>query len=160
MSKILLVIIILFFLGCKESAKNEISKEVNNEYSKTIKTNTASINFRFIPKGSIGDPKTSDNSKDSSFIYFQAQFIFNQSDKQLNIAEAQYINFGIEKDFRLIIGRDSLLPAICQRMVMNNKNLLRYMLAFEKPEHYDGKENYRIYLDDHELGIGKISASF
>jgi len=160
MVKYMTIFLMAFLFACSErTVKESASNKVQDVHTKTINTNTANVMFQHVPSPL---PETSDTGlagKDA-YIYFNAGIVLNASEKRSTYAEAAYLNFGIENNFMLIAGNDTISPAFCHRIVGNNKNVLRYIIAFPQPEASIARNDLQLYLDDQQLGVGKVSATF
>lgn len=156
-----LIVAISFLLVACTRSKDTIGKMPGeNKLEQSITTSTAKVVLQVVPSHSAKSKVNAGKGTNDSFIFFKAAVVFNNSERRIGFAETEYLNFGIEKDFRLIIGNDSISPAFCHRIMGVDKNMLRYIIAFPKGENLSKQESINLFLDDQQLGVGKVTATF
>jgi hypothetical protein len=84
--------------------------------------------------------------KNDSYDYFDIKFD-RVNEKKLAKEKILYLDFEIQKDFAMVWGKDSVLPAICQRIQNGYSGSYEYMLAFEGKKVNEEKDFTLVYND-------------
>lgn len=78
-------------------------------------------------------PEALDSLKESYSAYYYFRIMIKSPGLLKNEANADYFNYTIEHDFKLLVDKgDSLNTAFCQRIMNGNSAYGEYMLAFPK----------------------------
>lgn len=101
-----------------------------------------------------GTANTGKINESDSYYYFNARFD-RKDDTKLSKEKTLYLDFDMQNDFSLVKGKDSILPAICQRIQNGRSNSYEYMLGFEKKENRD--QDFILVYHDKIFGIGTVA---
>jgi len=84
-----------------------------------------------------------ESSDDGFYTYFDVKFDKTKAEK-LSRDKKLYLDFDMQYDFVLLKGKDSILPAICQKIENGISDCYQYILAFEN-------DNAKMIVDDFTL---------
>lgn len=96
--------------------------------------------------------------KDSvdGYYYFDIKFQKQETTKP-DKEKTMYLNFAMQQDFILAIGRDSVIPSICQKIENGMAGSYQYTLAFDKRGKDMNKEDLALVYRDKIFGIGMLA---
>jgi hypothetical protein len=94
--------------------------------------------------------------KDAGLYYFSAKFDKTVGEKPSK-EKILYLDFDMNKDFVMLCGRDSVVPAICQKIENGISGSYEYMLAFEKPSGGMEEKDFTVFYNDKIFGIGTVA---
>jgi len=156
--KIIGVGILLVVAGCKhKTLQQRFAGFINdpaNKITQKITVGNITATIKWMPAGyrRMIDSLTGENDE---YDYFNVKFDKTGEDKPSR-EKKMYLDFDMQKDFSLVIGKDSILPAICQRIQNGLSGSYEYMLAFEKQKKND-VENFTVVYKDEIFGIGILA---
>jgi hypothetical protein len=165
MIKKILVAVILFASACKHKEPEERLKDFVedpvNKITQKIMIGDVGIVTKFLPapyrllmnsrKDSVGEDR-------EKFYYFDVKLNKTMGEKPAK-EKLLYLNFDMQNDFVLLVNdRDSIMPAICQKIENGIAGSYEYMVAFEK----GGEEwkNFTLFYNDKIFGIGTVAFVF
>ncbi len=153
--------ILLVAAGCNyKTPQQKFTAFVNDPGNKitqkiTVGKVTATVKWMPAAYRRMIDSLTGQNDE---YNYFHVKFEKIEA-TSLGKEKIMYMDFDIQKDFVLAVGRDSILPAICQRIQNGLSRSFEYMLAFEKQEK-NNDEDFTVVYNDKIFGIGTIAFVF
>lgn len=162
MVKEILVAVILFVSACKHKDPEERLKDFVedpvNKITQKITIGDVGIVTKFLPASyrllmnSRNDLAGEDGQK---FYYFDVQLNKTMGEKPAK-EKLLYLNFDMQNDFVLLVNdRDSILPAICQKIENGIAGSYEYMIAFESGE--EEWKNFTLFYNDKIFGIGTVA---
>jgi hypothetical protein len=98
------------------------------------------------------------SEQNGDYDYFKVKFEI-AGDKKLSKETILYVDFDMQKDFTMAIGKDSTLPSICQRIPNGHSNSYEYILAFEKRKG-DNNEDFALIYKDEIFSIGTLAFTY
>jgi hypothetical protein len=148
-----------FFLviGCRHQTPQqkfvEFIKDPENKITQKIVVGNVTATVKWMPENyrKLIDSLTEETDE---YDYFNVKFD-KVGENKLSKEKTLYLDFDIQKDFALVIGKDSILPAICQRIQNGRSSSYEYMLAFEKQKNVD--KDFAIAYKDEIFGIGTLA---
>jgi hypothetical protein len=138
-----LFVLTLVFFGCRSREEKLVTKSVSVGDNKCI--------IQQIP-ASFNEGSADEESR---FDYFRV--ILESKAKLTDSSHVNYVNFGMESAMRMVIGKDTVSPAIVQRIANGKKENYEYMVAFEKNVNHTP---FEILINDNTLEIGQVSLKF
>lgn len=157
--------ILLFAAGCKHmTAEQKYADHINDPDNKMIQRITVgeiTATAKWLPdayRRLISNSDSAgymDNAIDP-YYYFDVKFDKRAGDKP-DKDKVLYLNFDMQKDFVLVKGRDSILPAICQKIENGIGGSYQYILAFEKGEEPKNDEGFNLIYHDKIFGTGTMA---
>lgn len=97
-----------------------------------------------------------DSVDGNSYYYFDIKFQRQETTKP-DKEKMMYLNFDMQQDFTLAIGRDSVVPAICQKIENGMAGSYQYTLAFDNRGKTIDKEDLALVYKDKVFGIGMLA---
>lgn len=161
---------LLLAYGCKhQTAEQRYVKYINDlqhKIKQQIKIGEVQATIKWLPidyrklmsRDQQIDPA---NNNDNSFYYFDIKFDKTKGDKP-GKEKIMYLDFDMQKDFVLLVGKDSVSPVICQKIENGIAGSYQYMLTFEKKEPGSYRmekavEDFSVIYNDKIFGIGTIA---
>jgi hypothetical protein len=159
-SRILLLTILLVVSASCKSKKEDATKKVLQPKS------DIQVRAKFIHKTSIPNQQLSRTNEPGNietlrdeYLYFNLQL--ERADFGRDKKTTDYLDFGIEKDFRLASGIDTLMPVLVHRLANGRKEVYEYIVAFENDDEIKNKHDIiAIIYDDKLFGLGQQVFSF
>lgn len=93
-----------------------------------------------------------------AFVYFDVT-INRLKDEALSKDKSMYLDFDVQKDFGAAVGNDSLIPALCQRVMNGKSKSFEYLIAFEKRPALQASGITLVY-DDKIFGVGRVAFAY
>ena len=158
----ILVMVLLFILACKQKSPEEKLKnfvdDPDNNITQKITVGDVGVVTKFLPasyRSLMGEEKDSIQDNKERFYYFDVKFNKETTDK-LAKEKLLYLNFDMQNDFVLLANnRDSVAPAICQKIENGTAGSYEYMVVFEKGE--EEWKNFMLFYHDKIFSIGTVS---
>lgn len=152
-------VLLLTVQACSNTTKEnyKVFTHLKDPQIQKIMVNNSEITVKYLPKGDkvIEVRKRGVNSSESNydmFLYFEV----NINKKNLSIGDlntANYLNFYIQNDFKLVNNTDTLIPALCQKINDGIKDNNKYIVVFQKPAPLSN--NFFFIYDDKLFGVGR-----
>jgi hypothetical protein len=146
--------IFLIMMGCRYKAheKKFTGDTADDRIQKiTIGDITATMKWMTTNYSRSTSPYTDNNS---DYDYFDLRFD-KTGEEKLSKEKIMYLDFDIQKDILLTNGKDSTLPAICQRIQNGYSKSYEYVIAFEKLQ--KNNDDFLVAYKDKVFGIGAIA---
>jgi len=159
--KIIWLGILLAIAGCNHKTPRqkfaELVNDPGNKITQKITVGNVTATIKWMPAGyrRMIDSLTEENDE---YNYFNVKFEKIEENKPSK-EKIMYLDFDMQKDFVLAIERDSILPAICQRIQNGHSGSFEYMLAFEKQKK-NNDEDFTVVYKDKIFGIGTIAFGY
>jgi hypothetical protein len=159
------VFVILIVTGCKSKISlNEYGDYLNNPRNKItqkIEIGGVEASMKWIPSDYYRlmrkrDKESEDSLAEDDYYYFNAKFEKTEGEKPEK-NKILYLDFDMQKDFVLLMGKDSVMPGICQKVENGIAGSYEYMLAFEKGERHEEDNGFTVIYNDKIFGIGTIA---
>jgi hypothetical protein len=158
----ILVAVVLFVSACKHKDPEERLKDFvedpANKITQKITIGDVGIVTKFLPasyRTLMNNSKDSAGENGQNFYYFDVKFNKKMGEKPAK-EKLLYLNFDMQNDFVLLVNdRDSIMPAICQKIENGIADSFEYMVVFEK-----GREewkNFTLFYNDKIFSIGTVS---
>jgi hypothetical protein len=152
------VVFFLACLGCRHKTPQQKFADYINDPENKITQKITVGNVTSTLKWMLSDYRrlidTTIEEMDG-YNYFNIKFEKGGENK-LAKEKIMYLDFDMQNDFALVSGKDSVLPAICQRIQNGHASSYEYMLAFEKKRKND-KVDFTVVYKDKIFGIGTIA---
>ncbi len=159
------LIAILLIAGCKtkmsESIYVDYINDPKNKIMQKIKIGEVQASMKWIPDdyyrlaSKRSNPEVG-SEKQNDLYFFDAKFEKTTGEKPVK-EKLLYLDFDMQNDFVLLLGKDSVAPAICQKIENGISGSYEYMLAFEKPPVQEEKDGFTVIYNDKIFGIGTIA---
>jgi len=158
----ILVMGLLFMSACKQKSPEEKLKnfveDPDNKITQRITVGDVGIITKYLPasyRALAGEANDSTKKEKENFYYFDVKFNKQSTDK-LAKEKLLYLNFDMQNDFVLLVNnRDSIAPAICQKIENGTAGSYEYMIVFEKGE--EQWKNFTLFYHDKIFAIGTVS---
>jgi hypothetical protein len=159
---IMIFVISLYMSACSQIGKEQSLKafvdDPGNKITQVITVGDVGVVSRFLPdsyRSLIEEKKDPISNGNKGFYYFNIKFNKKVTDKP-DKEKMMYLNFDMQNDFVLVTGKkDSVMPAICQKIENGIKGSYEYMLAFEKKENDGG--DFTLLYNDNIFSIGTVA---
>lgn len=163
MIKKITVVVIFFIAACQQKTPEQqlraFVEDPDNKITQKISVGDVGVVTRFLPssyRSLIEEKKHSINTDGDDYYYFDVTFNKNTLEKPSK-EKLLYLNFDMANDFVLLVNsRDSITPAICQRIENGKSGDHEYIVAFEKKEEGDWRDFTLIY-NDKVFSIGTVA---
>ncbi len=164
MKKSLFALLLLIIIRCGDKKPgNRYADYINdpvNKITQQIKIGDVQASIKWLPQElrrmmNRNDSPGSGKNQDDGLYYFDVRFEKTIGEKPTK-EKLMYLNFDIQRDFVLLSGRDSILPAICQKIENGIGGSYEYMLAFEKPANED-ESDFTVFYNDKIFSMGTIA---
>jgi len=159
------VLAILLIVGCKgRTSESEFADYINNPKNKItqkIKIGEVQASMKWIPQeyhnlmSKRYDGKA-DGVMQDKFYYFNAKFEKIEGEKPEK-DKLLYLDFDMQNDFVLVVGKDSIMPGICQKIENGKAGSYEYMLVFENAGKNESENDFTVIYNDKIFGIGTIA---
>lgn len=156
--------VLIITIGCRHKTdKQQYIDYVNNpkyKITQQIKIGEVVATVKLLPaeyrrlKNKFID-KDSEESNNDHYYFFDVRFDNTKNDK-LSKEKLMYMDFDIQNDFVLLGGRDSIMPAICQKIENGSAGSNQYMLVFEK-KNQPVQQDLAVIYKDKIFGIGTLA---
>jgi hypothetical protein len=154
--------VLLFISACKQKSPEEKLKnfveDPDNKITQKITVGDVGIITKFLPasyRSLMGEEKDSIKGNKEQFYYFNVKFNRRATEKPAK-EKLLYLNFDMQNDFVLLVNdRDSVPPAICQKIENGTTGSYEYMIVFEKGE--EEWKNFTLFYHDKIFSIGTVS---
>jgi hypothetical protein len=151
--------------GCKELPIEQQLKvfmeDPDNKIKQSITIGDVGIVTKFLPasyRSLMSKNNAIPDSKVDPFYYFNVKFNKKPGDKPEK-EKLMYLNFDMQNDFVLLVNnRDSIAPAICQKIENGIAGCYEYMVVFEKGK--DEWKDFTLVYHDKMFSIGTVSFVF
>jgi len=163
MNRLGILMLILFF-ACRQktpevSLKSYVDDPVN-KITQTITIGDISIVTKFLPasyRSLMGNKQDSIIKEDDRFYYFNVKFDKKAGDKPAK-EKVLYLNFDMQNDFVLLVNdKDSIAPAICQKIENGIAGSYEYMVVFEKRNGEELSKDMTLFYHDKIFSIGTVA---
>lgn len=130
----------------------------DNKIIQKIKIGEVQATMKLMPADYHGmiNKQANRGQDDEGLYYFNAKFDKTVGEKPSK-EKILYLDFDMNNDFVMLCGRDSVAPAICQKIENGISGSYEYMLAFEKPKDVRGKKDFTVFYNDKIFGIGTVA---
>jgi len=148
--------IFLMMIACRhKSPQQRFAEYINNpenNITQKIKIGNVTTTVKWMP---AGYRRMIDSLAEiDDYNYFNIKF--DKTDENNPAKEkVMYLDFDMQNDFVIVTGKDSILPAICQRIQNGHSGSYEYMAAFEKTK--NDKEDFTVVYKDKIFGIGTVA---
>jgi hypothetical protein len=92
------------------------------------------------------------------YKYFDIRFD-NAQLQPMDKNKIMYLDFDMQKNFGLVIEKDTILPAICQRIESGISNRYEYLVAFEQTKENNDHDFMVVYKDE-VFAIGTLAFAY
>ena len=158
----IIVMVLLFASACKQKSPEEklrnFVEDPDNKITQRITVGDVGIITKFLPasyRSLMNEEKDSLQHNDERFYYFDVKFSKYAIDKPAK-EKLLYLNFDMQNDFVLLANnRDSIAPAICQKIENGTAGSYEYMVVFEKGE--EDWKDFTLFYHDKIFSIGTVS---
>jgi len=159
------VLVIILFTGCKakmsERGYSDYINDPENKITQKIKIGEVQASMKWIPPEyhllvSKKNGRVADSSAQDGLYYFDAKFEKTTGEKPVK-DKLLYLDFDMQNDFVLLLGKDSVAPSICQKIENGISGSYEYMLAFESKGKEKDKNDFTVIYNDKIFGIGTIA---
>lgn len=158
------LLVFLWLVGCKQKTEQQqLVDAINNPDNKIIqriKAGNMMVTAKWVPqqyRNLQAMASAIDSSPRDNFYYFNLRF--DQLNKEtLDASKMSYLNFDLQKDFTLTVGKDSLQPAICQKIERGTSSSYEYLMAFENK--LLNNQDFTLVYKDSVFGIGALAFYF
>ena len=159
------VVLLLLVAACKtktsESGYVDYINDPENKITQKIKIGEVEASMKWIPLEyhllmSKRRGMVEDSVMQEGLYYFNAKFQKIIGEKPAK-EKLLYLNFDMQNDFVLLLGKDSITPGICQKIENGIAGNYEYMLAFESQEKEESKNDFTVIYNDKIFGIGTIA---
>ena len=151
-----------FLLGCHQKTPEDklrgFVENPANKITQAITTGDVSIVAKFLPASyrSITDGQDSTGKENERFYYFNVKF----NKKDLNKPSKNqllYLDFDMQNDFVLLVNnKDSVAPAICQKIENGMAGSYEYLVVFENNTSNKWNE-FTLFYNDKIFNIGMVA---
>jgi len=133
-----------------EQRLKSFMEDPDNKIKQSITIGDVGVVTKFLPASYRSLMNKQDDampdSKEDPFYYFNVKFNKKPGDKPEK-EKLMYLNFDIQNDFVLLVNnRDSIAPAICQKIENGIAGCYEYIVVFEK-EKGEWKDFALVYHD-------------
>jgi hypothetical protein len=90
------------------------------------------------------------------YTYFNVRFD-RQTTEQPAKEKVVYLDFDMQNDFTLLCSRDSIAPAICQKVETGVAGRYEYLVAFDNSNNCAGKNDMTLFYKDKIFGLGVVA---
>jgi hypothetical protein len=150
-----------FFLSCvSKTAQQRYVKYINDpkkNITQQIKVGNVQATVKWLPDEyrKLSSPKEQYKSDENEpYYYFDAKFELTGANAEKPSKEKElYLDFDMQKDFVLLLGKDSVYPSICQKIENGISPRYQYLLAFDRKKLDKG---FSLFYNDKIFGIGTI----
>jgi hypothetical protein len=142
MKRITTVLIVVLAVACRDRKEKLLTQSV------TVGDNKCIVQ-RMPAEFNEGE------NADGRFDYFRV--ILQSKAKLMDSSHVNYINFGMENAIRMVLNKDTLVPAFVQRIANGKKENYEYMVAFDKNK---DEQPFEIVINEQALEIGQVSLKF
>lgn len=159
------VLFIILVAGCKtklsEKGYADYINDPENKITQKIKIGEVQASMKWIPQEYhiLMNKKSghlADSAVQNGLYYFDAKFERTTGEKPTK-EKSLYLNFDMQNDFVLLLGKDSIAPGICQKIENGIPGSYQYMLAFESQGKEIDKNDFTVIYNDKIFGIGTIA---
>ncbi|WP_121356783.1 hypothetical protein [Flavisolibacter nicotianae] len=159
-SRTLLLPLLLGVWASCQSTRNDSAKIiVQQEHSVQVRA-------KFIRSNGLSNQRSKQNgvfgyngALQNKYLYFNLQL--ERSDFEPDKKTTDYLDFGIEKDFRMASGADTLAPVLVHRLANGRRDVYDYIVAFENNNAMNNEDDkVAIIYDDKLFGLGQQIFSF
>ncbi len=158
-----ILIVALVVAGCKTKSteKNYIDyiNDPENKITQRIKIGEVQAIMKWMPPDYyklISRSRQAGDTLSGTGLYFNAKFEKTTGEKPVK-EKLLYLDFDMQNDFVLLVGKDSIAPSICQNVENGISGSYEYMLAFEDQGREPGKQDFTVFYNDKIFGIGTIA---
>ena len=138
--------------GCASPEKKlrDFLNNPDNKITQTIKLGGVTMVGKWLPD------YRKNKENDPGYSYFNVR-IEKPLTEKIPEGQALYLEFDIAKDFVLVNGKDSILPAIAQRIQNGVSGRFEYLVAFpESIRQFTGNDHTLVY-NDKIFGLGTVA---
>jgi len=157
------LVILLVVASCKnklpETGYKDFINDPANKIFQKIKVGGVEASVKWMPVAFnrlAGRESGTSGSTTDGYYYFNAKFEKMGGEKPPK-AKLMYLDFDMQKDFVLLMGKDSTAPTICQKIENGVSGSYEYMLAFDGNGSMPGDDDFTVIYNDKIFGIGTIS---
>jgi hypothetical protein len=162
MSRIEIFLLVLI-TACQQKTPEQRLKsyvdDPDNKITQAISIGNTGMVAKFLPvsyRSLMGGQGDTISGKNEGFYYFNVRIERKAGDKP-STEQLLYLNFDIEKDFVLLVNnRDSVAPAICQKIENGIAGSYEYIIVFEKKEN-EGDDDFTLIYHDKVFSMGTVA---
>jgi len=164
--KMLGIIMLIFLFACGQKAPELRVKsyvdDPDNKITQTITIGEVAVVAKYLPapyRSLMGNQPDSLKEEDV-FYYFNVKFNKITGDKPAK-EKVLYLNFDMQNDFVLLVNdKDSIAPAICQKIENGIAGSYEYMVVFEKRNGEELSKDMTLFYHDKIFSIGTVAFVF
>jgi hypothetical protein len=155
----------MLIVGCKNKTPEQrlvdYISNPKNKITQMIKIGGTQATIKLLTDEYRGNRDSSntvnlDNSSGESYYYFNVRFDKTAGDKPEK-EKILYLDFDMQQDFVMLVNKDSLPAAICQKIENGKGGTYEYLLAFEKPGDKKQEDDFTVFYHDKIFGTGTIA---
>jgi hypothetical protein len=159
------VLVIVLVMGCKtkmtEKGYADYINDPENKITQKIKIGEVQASMKWIPQEyyrliNKKNGRFVDSVSQDGLYYFDAKFEKTTEEKPTK-EKLLYLDFDMQNDFVLLLGKDSIAPGICQKIENGIPGSYQYMLAFESRGKEISNDDFTVIYNDKIFGIGTIA---
>lgn len=132
-----------------------------NKIKQSITIGDVGVVAKFLPasyRSLVDKREITPGVRNDQFYYFNVKFSRKTGDKPAK-EKLMYLNFDMQNDFVLLVNnRDSIAPAICQKIENGITDSYEYMIVFEKRG--EKWKDFTLVYNDKIFSIGTVSFVF
>ena len=141
------------FIDYINDPDNKITQQIKiGEVQTTVKW--LSPDFQRLKNGGQGMDSVATTNE--GFYYFDVKFDKVKGDKPAK-EKLLYLDFDMQNDFMLLQRKDSILPAICQKIENGVPGSYQYMLVFEKKDNGSDDHDFALIYKDKIFATGVLA---
>ncbi len=156
MNKTLFGLLFFFFAGmisCGHSTGSLFAwKEKKPTYSNStqvVREGPVVMSAKYLPRNYLQavDEKRNIEKSDYEYMYYFDFELNVGDDMQLGKNKVTYMNFDIQNDFMLTVGKELLSPVICQKIEKGFSSSYKYIVVFENKQMKENEKLVFTYKD-------------
>ncbi len=154
MMRFTFIILLLMFIisGCGRKTRQTLAEYINDpkhRITQTIKIGDVQATMKWMIPALL-------NKEEDGYSYFSVRFDKLTGEKPTK-EKTLYIDFDMQQDFLMQIGKDSLRPAICQKIENGMGGSYQYVLAFDRKMDLEHPRDFGIFYFDKIFGMGDLA---
>jgi len=158
---LLLLVIVAFSCRGKTNFHDYLAylNDPRHKITQQIKVGNIQVTLKLIPEflQNISFQSYSDIPKgNNSYYLFDIRFDKVNGEKPSK-EKLLYMDFDLQKDFAMQIGRYTLFPAICQKIENGIPGSYQYLIAFPKGGRSEKDFDFGLLYEDKVFGVGTIA---
>jgi hypothetical protein len=159
------IVFLLLIFGCKNKTPEQrfvdYISNPENKITQVIKIGDTQATIKLLTNEYMRGRNSSntdkqDSSSGGAYYYFNMRFDKSAGDRPEK-EKLLYLDFDMQQDFVMLVNKDSLPAAICQKIENGKGGSYEYLLAFEKPGDRKQEEDFTVFYHDKIFGMGTIA---